>query len=82
MTQMRHGAFLATIDLTEFGFAARAASSIPLTDARLRQRCFLFRKSHRDYGERLLANADDRRPALLAGRIQGSGQWRPHGVNL
>jgi hypothetical protein len=36
MTQMRHGAFLATIDLTEFGFAARAASSIPLTDARLR----------------------------------------------
>jgi hypothetical protein len=44
MTQMRHGAFLATIDLTEFGFAARAA--IPLTDARLRQRCFLFRKSH------------------------------------
>ena len=53
MTQMRHGAFLATIDLTEFGFAARAASSIPLTDARLRQRCFLFRKSHRDYAERL-----------------------------
>ena len=52
-THMRHGALLATIDFSEFGFVVRAGSSIPLTDARLRQCCFLFRSSHRDYEERL-----------------------------
>jgi hypothetical protein len=53
LTQMRHGALLSTIDFTEFGFVVRAGSSTPLTNARLRQCCFLFRNSHREYEERL-----------------------------
>jgi hypothetical protein len=45
--------FLPPFDFSEFGFVVRAGSSTPLTDARLRQCCFLFRSSHGDYEERL-----------------------------
>jgi hypothetical protein len=62
----------ATIDFTEFGFALSVGSSVPLTDARLRQCCFLFRKSHRDYEERF----------CWQGVSKGGGQWRAHGVNF
>jgi hypothetical protein len=54
----------------------------PLTDARLRQCCFLFRGSHRDYGAIVLAMLTIGGPHYWQGVSKGGGQWRPHGVNF